>query len=255
MLPNGKSTWVLNPFLDIMYRIFCNSLFPRIGDKDKVHAYLVDMMLLCEEAHVSQTQPFDVSHIMWCELWFAVFNRKVPIYGPYLFLLISKTWEKLFSGDEFLAPDWIRHESIRLRVKPKWANTTTRAEATIAQRVVDGEEAEAEDTGEDRAVGFAPRSSEPSWAKKLKDNMKTLFCMQAKGQYRTHVASKESRRCDKKIMKVFGEAESSGSERHITPEAEWMAKQGYRWTDSEQDIEETVPVAESDEEHWSNYSA
>ena len=47
----------------------------------------------------------DVSHIMWCELWFAVFNRKVPIYGPYLFRLISKTWEKMFPGEEFLAPD------------------------------------------------------------------------------------------------------------------------------------------------------
>ena len=85
--------------------------------------------------------------------------------------------------------------------------------------------------------------------------MKMLFCMQAKGQYQTHVASKETRRRDKRIFRTFGENISSGSEVHITPEAEWMAKQGYRWTDSEQDIEETVPVAESDEEHWSNYSA
>ena len=50
-LPNGMQSWVLNPFLDVMHRIFRNTLFPRIGDKDKVHAYLVDMMLLCEEAH------------------------------------------------------------------------------------------------------------------------------------------------------------------------------------------------------------
>ena len=68
VLPNGKSTWVLNSFLDIMHRIFRNTLFPRIGDKDKVHAYLVDMLLLCAEARSSQTQPLDVSHIMWCEL-------------------------------------------------------------------------------------------------------------------------------------------------------------------------------------------
>ena len=52
-LANGKTTLVLNPFLDIMYRIFRNSLFPRIGDKDKVHAYMVDMMLICEEARSS----------------------------------------------------------------------------------------------------------------------------------------------------------------------------------------------------------
>ena len=56
-------------------------------------------------------------------------------------------------------------------------------------------------------------------------------------------------------MKVFGEAESSGSEKHITSEAEWMAKQGYKWTDSEEDVEETVPAVESDEERWDDFSA
>src|SRR5215216_256464 len=95
-LLNGKKSYVLNPFLDIMHRIFRNSLFPRIADKDKVHAYLVDMMLLCEEPRRQVPGVLDVSHIMWCELRFAVYNRKVPIYGPYLHLLISQTWEKLF---------------------------------------------------------------------------------------------------------------------------------------------------------------
>ena len=88
--------------------------------------------------------------------------------------------------------------------------------------------------------------------------MKTLFCMQAKGQYRTHVASKETRCRDKKIMSLFGEDVCGGSEDRITPEAEWMEKQGYKWTDSEEDIEETVPVAESDKEHkeiWDDFSA
>ena len=49
------------------------------------------------------------------------------------------------------------------------------------------------------------------------------------------MASKESRRRDKKIMRVFGEDVSGSSEEHITPEAKWMAKQGYRWTDSEEE--------------------
>ena len=102
-LPNKKKAWVLNPFLDIMHRLFRNTLFPRIGDMGQVHAYLVDMMLLCEEARQDQTQPLDVSHIMWCELQFVVFNRKVPIYGTYMFHLISKTWEKLYPNDEFEA--------------------------------------------------------------------------------------------------------------------------------------------------------
>ena len=161
-------------------------------------------------------------------------------------------------GDEFLAPDWIRHESISLRVKPNWANTTTRVEASAARRGVDEEEARAEDVVEDRAARSSQPSSEPSWAKKLKDKMKTLFCMQAKGQYRTHVASKESCRRDKKIMRVFGEDVSGGSEDAIMPEAAWMAKQGFKWTSSEEDIEETIPAAESDEEHeesWDDFSA
>ena len=91
-LPNDKKTFVLNPFLDIMHWIFRSSLFPRIGDKDKVHSYLVDMMLICEEASLQQPEPLHVSHIMWCELQFVVFHCKVPIYGPYLHLLILKTW-------------------------------------------------------------------------------------------------------------------------------------------------------------------
>ena len=210
------------------------------------------MLLICEEAHIFQTQPLDVSQIMWCELRFTVFTRKVPIYGPHLFLLISKTWEKLYPTEEFLDPGWIRHDPIRLRIKPQWANTTTRAEAEAAKRAVDEEEIEEENVAEDSSAGYAPPSTEPSWAKKLKAKMKALFCMQAKGQYWTHVASKESRLHDKKIMRVFGEDVSGGSEEHITPEAEWMAKQGYKCNVSE---EEPIPAAESDEERASDYSA
>ena len=165
------------PILDIMHRIFRNSLFSRIGDKDKVHAYLVDMMLFCEEARHSQMQPLDVSHIMWCELQFAVFNRKVPIYGPYLFLLITKTWEKLYPDDEFVAPDWIHHEPIKLCIKSQWANTTTRTEAEAARMDVDEDELEEEEEDEDSSDGYTPPSSEPTWAKKLKPKMKALFCM------------------------------------------------------------------------------
>ena len=56
---------------------------------------------------------------------------------------------------------------------------------------------------------------------------------------------KEIRRRDKRIFRTFGENISSGSEEDVTPEAEWIAKQGYHWTESE---EETIPAAETDEE-------
>lgn len=54
---------------------------------------------------------------------------------------------------------------------------------------------EDEDAAEDKGIPktHVPSSAEPSWDKKLKERMKTLFCMQAKGQYMTNVAQKESR--------------------------------------------------------------
>ena len=82
--------------------------------------------------------------------------------------------------------------------------------------------------------------------------------MQAKGQYRAHVADKESHRRDKKVMRLFGEDVSSGSEDVITLEAAWMSKQGYKCTSSKDDLEETIPAAECDEEHeeqWDDFSA
>ena len=158
-----------------------------MGDKDKVHSYLVDIILICEDVRLQQPGPLDVSHIMWCELQSVVFHHKDPIYGPYLHLLTQKTWEKLFPGEEFHAPNWIRHEPIKLRHKNKWANTTTRAEAEAAHMDVDDDEIE-EEEAEDSSKGYAPPSAEPSWAKKLKAKVKALFCMQAKGQYQTHVA-------------------------------------------------------------------
>ena len=68
--------------------------------------------------------------------------------------------------------------------------------------------------------------------------------MQVQGQYKAHVAQKESRRRDIRILRACREDVASGSEKHITPETDWMEKQGYKWTDSE----EFVPAAESEDE-------
>ena len=50
---------------------------------------------------------------------------------------------------------------------------------------------------------------------------------------------------DKRILRKLGELVSSRSEKNITPEAAWMMKQGYQWTESE---EESIPAAETNEE-------
>ena len=46
---------------------------------------------------------------------------------------------------------------------------------------VDEDDIEEEDAVEDSSAGYSPSSSEPSWAKKLKNKMNALFCMMAKG--------------------------------------------------------------------------
>ena len=68
--------------------------------------------------------------------------------------------------------------------------------------------------------------------------------------------SKESRRRHNKVLQLYGEDVSGGSEEHITPETEWMEKQGYMWIDSEEDVEESIPAAEeSDAEEWDSFPA
>ena len=59
--------------------------------------------------------------------------------------------------------------------------------------------------------------------------------MQAKGQYNTHVAHKESRQRDKLIMRKLDIPFSSGSETKITPEAAWMEKHHLQWAASEEE--------------------
>ena len=50
---------------------------------------------------------------------------------------------------------------------------------------------------------------------------------------------KQSRQRDKKIMKIFGEEPSEGSEEIITPKVEWIAKHGYTWSESEEEQQES----------------
>ena len=93
-----------------------------------------------------------------------------------MFQLISATWERVYPQDEFEAPGWIRHEPINLLIKPQWANTTSRAD-TAAAMDMDADEDEEEPADEVISEGYTPPTSEPSWAKRLKNKMKALFCM------------------------------------------------------------------------------
>lgn len=96
---------MLEPFLDIMHRIFHHTLFPRVGNLDRVHSYLVDMLLYRHKFKVN-VKPLDVSHVMCCELLSTVSERKFPIYGPRLMYLIEKTWEETFLASCLSVGSW-----------------------------------------------------------------------------------------------------------------------------------------------------
>ena len=104
------------------------------------------------------------------------------------------------------------------------------------------------ETAADRGTASQSHSSAmPSWAVKLKDKMKTLFCMQAKGQYETHVAQKENRQRHKRVLRTLDVEISSGSEDDITPESAWMQAQGYQWSDAEEEASEEDNEEEQDD--------
>ena len=64
----------------------------------------------------------------------------------------------------------------------------------------------------------------------------------------THVAQKESHQRDKLIMRKLDLPFSSGSEREITPEAEWIAKHRFQWAASQEDTNDGSDEEYRDEE-------
>ncbi|KAI4995688.1 hypothetical protein ZWY2020_037736 [Hordeum vulgare] len=231
---------VLPKHLDIMHRIFYNTLFPCIGNFDEVHGYIGEMLLLCEDAKTKESAPLDISDVMFNDLWNCIMNRKVPIYGPYLFSYIRHRWNEVYLIDEFpIQADYFVHDPIKLRIKDKWANPSTSSQHKDTHT----------ETGAERGPASQSHSSAmTSWAVKLKDKMKTLFCMQAKGQYQYHVAQKENRQRHKRVLRTLDVDIASGSEDDITPESDWMRAQGYQWSNAEEEASEEDNEEELDDQ-------
>ena len=118
----GKGeTKELIPFLDIMHRILRNTLFPRVGNFDMVHGYLVDMLVMCQKEK-GKSCVLDVSHVMWSELRSAAYGRKVPIYVPMIFKLIVDTWHMLFPEERLETGPLVSHDITKLQQKEHWGS-------------------------------------------------------------------------------------------------------------------------------------
>src|SRR3954469_1651320 len=234
-----RTRLILTRFLDIMHRIFRTSLFPRVGNLDLVHGYLVNMLLLCEE-HKGTTQTLDISNIMWEELYSAVMERKVPIYGPYLQVLFEMVWDDHFDPAQFPLPVGmlVKHGVVELRIKDKWSGVHGPSQSAA---VGSDEEMAAEEEEPASGGGGAPRTrsgarfggapsspssvEQPGWAAKLTRKVKKFFCMQSHMQhnmYLEHKRAKENRQREKKFYRHMGMPFESGSEENITDEEQWI---------------------------------
>ena len=216
-------------FLDILHRVFRETLFPRIGNLDMVHSYLVDMLLFCQREKEQNTgESLDISHVMWSELLSAISERKCPIYGPFIMLLIEKAWDRVYPKVMLETGELVSHDIKRLRKKDNWGSQVPKSGVpSSATAMGTEEEAEVEDDDD-----YVPSEAEPSWDKKLKVKMKKLFCIESHGQYMTHVAEKKARGRHKEIMRQMGAIVISGSEDQLTEEEEWI-QQHCPWTDSD----------------------
>lgn len=73
-LVTKKETYELSAYLDILHRVFRETLFPCTGNLDMDHSYLMDTLLFCQHEKEANTgESLDISHVMWSELLSAVF--------------------------------------------------------------------------------------------------------------------------------------------------------------------------------------
>ena len=81
--------------------------------------------------------------------------------------LIEDTWASLFPHEELITGDLVSHDVVQLRQKEKWG---TAAPAPPERDTVGSDD-------DDDEQDYDTPSEEPSWAKKLKQKMKKLFCL------------------------------------------------------------------------------
>lgn len=99
-----------------------------------------------------------ICSIMYEELYTAVMERKVPIYGPYLQLLFEKVWSDTYE-DPLRLGHLTKHEVVQLRIKANWAGGEAAAQGSpvASDAEMADEEGGAGDADEPAAGGGSVR--------------------------------------------------------------------------------------------------
>ena len=82
---------------DILLCMFCLSISPSAGNNDAIHGGLINLTFHAYDAFSNGTGEFerwkiDVMDYLYHEIYAAVRDKKVPMYAPYVMMLIKKKW-------------------------------------------------------------------------------------------------------------------------------------------------------------------
>ena len=140
----------LTPTMDIMNRVYLNTIAPKSGNYDQIHAWSIDLMMLTHQNMNTHTK-LDVINVMRCAMWMAIVERSSAPYAPYVQMLINRKWFEATGThyDQLFEDDLTIHKPKSLMVKHHEAPRSM--EARLA-----AEEAEAAVIREARLAGTKP---------------------------------------------------------------------------------------------------
>jgi hypothetical protein len=99
--PDIATTHGLRPYMEIMNRIFRETLTPKRGDRTKIHGTVKNLLLAMDFDH----PPFSVFHFFWTELRYMLHHGSNPvIYAPYIQRMINAVTGMEFGYDAVHAP-------------------------------------------------------------------------------------------------------------------------------------------------------
>lgn len=101
-----------------MHRIYMNVVNPKVGNQDRIHGYLVDLMLAI---HMKKGKgiPLDVPNYLWQEMFSVVMNWKVPTFAPYIMRFLYAKLDERRPGEPLVcnANDLTVNDIKKLKVK------------------------------------------------------------------------------------------------------------------------------------------
>ncbi|KAK1621249.1 hypothetical protein QYE76_026766 [Lolium multiflorum] len=92
------SAYDLLPTFDIMNHIYRNTVNPKKSNKDEVHGFLVNLLVLTQQNQGSGKQ-LDCMDYIWHEMRDCAFLRKLSQFAPYIMRLICIKWDHAKRGD------------------------------------------------------------------------------------------------------------------------------------------------------------